>query len=216
MLRDHLQLRGVDDESVLAAMAKVPRELFVPKRIEHSAYADKALPIGLSQTISQPYIVGLMTQLLELKSTDRVLEIGTGSGYQTAILAEIAGEVFTIERIQKLSLRARQTLARLGYRNIRFRVGDGSSGWPAMAPFDAIIVTAAAPDVPAPLSSQLAQGGRLVIPTGERHDQKLLRLRRIEGGGLKTEYVAPVAFVPLIGRYGFESPLATEFECGDE
>ena len=183
------QLRGreISDPAVLAAVAAVPRHLFVPAEERGKAYSDQALPIGSGQTISQPYIVALMTSLLGLKPGARVLEVGTGSGYQAAVLSHLAVEVYTIEILRPLADRARRTLADLGYRNVRFRVGDGFQGWPEAAPFDAIVVTAAPPSVPAPLLAQLKPGGRLVIPVGGRDAlQNLLVFTRRADGGAPT------------------------------
>ncbi|MGB8993604.1 MAG: protein-L-isoaspartate(D-aspartate) O-methyltransferase [Desulfobaccales bacterium] len=195
--------RGVSDPRVLAAMKKVPRHRFIPSHLWDQAYGDYPLPIGEDQTISQPYIVALMTELLELKATDRVLEVGTGSGYQAAILAELAAQVYSIDRVASLLARAEQILASLGYTNIKTRVGDGTLGWPEEMPFDAIIVTAGAPQVPRPLTEQLALGGRLVIPVGDTWSQTLTCIRQT-ADGLKFEYHGGCRFVRLIGEYGWE------------
>jgi len=197
-----LRALGIRDERVLSAMARVPRHLFVPPELVPYAYEDRPLPIGAGQTISQPYIVALSTQALELSLQDRVLEIGTGSGYQAAVLAELAGEVYTVERLPELSQAARERLERLGYRNLHFRVGDGTKGWPDEAPFDAILVTAAAPKVPQSLVEQLAEGGRLVIPIGGRESQDLWLMRR-RTRRLEKVYLCPCTFVPLIGEEGW-------------
>jgi len=197
-----LRALGIHDERVLAAMERVPRHLFVPPELLPYAYDDRPLPIGAGQTISQPYIVALSTQALELSPQDRVLEIGTGSGYQAAVLAELAGEVYTVERLPELSQTARERLERLGYRNLYFRVGDGTKGWPEEAPFDAILVTAAAPKVPQSLVEQLAEGGRLVIPIGGRESQDLWLMRR-RTRRLEKVYLCPCTFVPLIGEEGW-------------
>ncbi len=197
-----LREKGIRDPRVLSAMEKVPRHLFVLPEFLPFAYDDRPLPIGLGQTISQPYIVALSTEALGLSPEDRVLEIGTGSGYQTAILAELAEEVFTVERIPELSWEAQERLRKLGYTNVRFRVGDGTKGWPEEAPFPAILVTAAAPRVPPSLLSQLAEGGRLVIPVGGRFQQDLWVVRK-EGGRPIYEHLCPVSFVPLIGEEGW-------------
>lgn len=202
LLVSALRRKGITDERVLAAMEKVPRHLFVLPEHLPVAYEDRPLPIGAGQTISQPYIVALSTQALALTPTDRVLEIGTGSGYQTAILAELAQEVYTVERIPELSAEAEERLRRLGYRNVRFRVGDGTKGWPEEAPFSKILVTAAAPRVPPSLLAQLQEGGRLVIPVGGRFDQDLWLVRR-EAGRPVYEHLCPVTFVPLIGEEGW-------------
>ncbi len=202
MIRRQIAPRGVRNRRVLAAMARVPRHLFVPVSLAPSAHDDAPLPVGSRQTISQPYIVALMTDALRLRRTDRVLEIGTGSGYQTAILAELAAVVHTVERLPDLAAVARARLDGLGYANVRFRVGDGTLGWPEAAPFDAIIVTAATPALPPPLVRQLALGGRLVAPVGTIADQTLtVALRRDVGLEVRDE--GPVRFVPLLGAQGF-------------
>jgi protein-L-isoaspartate(D-aspartate) O-methyltransferase len=196
-----LRGREISDPAVLAAVAAVPRHLFVPEEERGKAYADQALPIGSGQTISQPYIVALMTSLLGIKPGARVLEVGTGSGYQAAVLSHLAGEVYTIEILRPLADGARRTLTDLGYRNVRFRVGDGFQGWPEAAPFDAIVVTAAPPSVPAPLLAQLKTGGRLVIPVGGRDAlQNLLVFTRRADGGFDRASVLPVRFVPMTGE----------------
>lgn len=174
-LVEKIRRHGIKDPRVLEAILKVPRHLFVPKELIHEAYVDAPLPIGEGQTISQPYIVALMTEALELDENSKVLEIGTGSGYQAAILAEIAKEVYTVERIPSLKEKARKVLDALGYENIKFKVGDGTEGWPEYAPYDAIIVTAGAPEIPKPLVEQLKVGGRLVIPVGDELTQRLLK-----------------------------------------
>ena len=206
MIRSQMAERGLKDPIVLEAINKVPREQFVPEDLIDSAYRDSPLPIEADQTISQPYIVALMTVALELKPTDRVLEIGTGSGYSAAILAEIVNEVYTIERHQILADTARERLQKLDYENIHVLQGDGSLGWPEHAPFDAIVVTAAGPDVPQSLKQQLAIGGRLIMPVGEyRYSQTLLRVRRINENQYEEENLGGVRFVPLIGKEGWES-----------
>lgn len=197
-----LRKKGIRDPRVLSAMEKVPRHLFVLPEYLPWAYDDRPLPIGLGQTISQPYIVALSTEALELSGEEKVLEIGTGSGYQTAILAELAKEVFTVERLPELSWEARERLRNLGYRNVHFRIGDGTRGWPEEAPFSAILVTAAAPKVPQSLLAQLSEGGRLVIPVGGRFHQDLWLVRK-EGGRPVYEHLCPVSFVPLIGEEGW-------------
>jgi protein-L-isoaspartate(D-aspartate) O-methyltransferase len=199
MVRTQIEARGVKDGAVLAAMRRVPRHEFVPPAMRALAYEDSALPIAAGQTISQPYIVGLMTDLLNVKAGQRVLEIGTGSGYQAAVLAELGVEVYTIEIIAELAASARATLARLGYKNIHVRAGDGYLGWPEAAPFDAIIVTAAPPRVPQPLTDQLKLGARLVVPEGDR-DQELVVYEKSAGGELRRSSVIPVRFVPMTGR----------------
>jgi protein-L-isoaspartate(D-aspartate) O-methyltransferase len=198
MVEDQIVARGVKDVRVLEAMRKVPRHLFVPpSEVEH-AYVDSPLPIGNGQTISQPYIVALMTELLQLKGDEKVLEIGTGSGYQAAILAELCKEVYTIEIIDALAKRAAATLNALGYKNIKVKTGDGYKGWEEYAPFDAIIVTAAPEEVPPPLLEQLKEGGRLVIPLGE-YFQELYLITK-EKGEIKKKSIIPVRFVPMTGE----------------
>ncbi len=203
MVKEQLSARDVTDERVLQAMLAVPRHLFVPRDVQHLAYADAPLPIGEKQTISQPYIVALMTQLLELKGDEKVLEVGTGSGYQAAILAHLARQVYTLERIPKLAQQARKVLRKLALQNVEVIEGDGSQGLPEHAPFDAIVVTAAAPRVPEPLKQQLAEGGRLVLPVGSRVGQILERWVR-KGEDYEVERIAPVAFVPLVGTHGWK------------
>ena len=198
MVRDQLRGRDVEDPRVLSAMLKVPRHAFVPLSIIASAYDDTALPLLLGQTISQPYIVGFMTQALELKGTERVLEIGTGSGYQAAVLAEIVSEVYTIEILPELAERAKAVLSSLGYQNIHFKTGDGYMGWPEFAPFDRITVTAAPDHVPGPLIDQLKPGGRMVIPVGTL-DQELMVIQKGEHGATRRSMI-PVRFVPMTGR----------------
>ena len=197
MVEEQIQARGVADSAVLAAMRTIERHKFVPPAYRAAAYADHPLPIGEDQTISQPYIVALMTELLRVDSADTVLEIGTGSGYQAAVLAEIVAHVYTIEIVPALARRADSLLASLGYDNITVREGDGYRGWPYHAPFDAVIVTAAPPLIPQPLIDQLAEGGRMVIPVGTDW-QELLLLQK-EHGEIKSTAVAPVRFVPMTG-----------------
>jgi len=204
MVEEQLAARDVTDSRVLEAMRQVPRHLFVPPDLSEEAYLDTPLPIGHRQTISQPYIVALMTELLALHGQETVLEIGTGSGYQAAILAHLSRHVFTIERIPELTESARKILGELGYRNVTVVEGDGSQGLADHAPYHAIVVTAAAPEVPEPLKLQLAGGGRLVLPVGRQHGQILERWIR-RGEDFKRERVAPVAFVPLVGEYGWTS-----------
>jgi protein-L-isoaspartate(D-aspartate) O-methyltransferase len=201
MVTEQIMERGITDRNVLAAMRKVPRHLFVPEPYTGSSYEDKPLPIGWNQTISQPYIVAIMTEVLQLRATDRVLEIGTGSGYQAAILAEICDSVYTIDIIKQLADRAAKTLDRFGYKNIRVMHGDGYRGWPEYAPFDAIIVTCAPTRIPKPLSDQLAEGGRMIIPVGERGIQELILLVK-KNGRIREESVLPVMFVPMIDGTG--------------
>jgi len=191
--------REISDERVPRAMAKIPREVFVPDGMCHLAYEDRPLPIGEGQTISQPFIVALMTQTLELIGTEKVLELGTGSGYQAAILAEMAREVITVERFPKMAQRAERTLNNLGYTNVRVHLAEKALGWRAEAPYDAIIVTAAAPRIPQELVNQLAVGGRMVIPVGSRWDQDLLQVRK-KKKGLTITNLTPCRFVPLIGE----------------
>lgn len=193
-----LRAGGIADEAVLAAMASVPRHAFVDAALASRAYEDTALPIGHGQTISQPYIVALMTDLIDPEASDVVLEVGTGSGYQAAVLAELVARVFTIEIVEPVGRRAAEALARLGYRNVATRIGDGYGGWPEAAPFDAILVTAAAPAVPAPLVDQLKPGGRLVIPVGGQWEvQELLVIEKQPDGATSTRRTIPVRFVPL-------------------
>jgi protein-L-isoaspartate(D-aspartate) O-methyltransferase len=197
MVEQQLKPRGIKDEHVLAAMAKVPREEFVPADVRRSAYEDGPLPIGYDQTISQPYVVAFMTEQLRPKRSDRVLEIGSGSGYQAAILGELVAEVYTIEIVEPLAKSAETTLQRLGYNNVHIKVGDGYKGWPEEAPFDAIIVTCAPEKVPQPLVDQLKDGGRMVIPVGERFAQQLYLLEK-KNGQLKESVTLPVRFVPML------------------
>ena len=203
MVQVQLVPRGITDEDVLRVMEKVPRHRFVPEDMAESAYDDHPLPVGEGQTISQPYMVALMTQCLELKRDEKVLEIGTGSGYQSAILAELASEVYTIERIEKLHDNASKVLKALGCENIQFKVGDGSGGWSESAPYDGIIVTAGSPDIPRAFEEQLSEGGRLVIPVGGYYSQELVVMQKTSGK-LKKRDVCGCVFVPLIGKYGWE------------
>jgi protein-L-isoaspartate(D-aspartate) O-methyltransferase len=184
-------------------MRKVPRHEFLPEAIRGRAYADNALPLGEGQTMSQPYMVALMTELLELKGTERVLEIGTGSGYQAAVLSHVCEKVYTVERIKMLAEKARATLDRLGYRTVAIKTYDGTYGWKEMAPFDAIMVTAGAPEIPTPLVEQLRVGGRMVIPVGERYGQQLVKVVKT-AEGTRTEQSVPCMFVPLIGNHGWK------------
>ncbi len=204
MVKTQLIPRGIKDEKVLNAMRKVPRHIFVPENRKDEAYEDGPLPIGYGQTISQPYMVAKMTELLEPDINKKVLEIGTGCGYQTAILAELFKEVYTIERIPELTEIAKENLKKLGYKNIHFKIGDGTVGWKEFAPYDAIIVTAGAPKVPESLKKQLSEnGGILVIPVGDRFTQSLLKIKR-KGNYYDTENLFFCAFVPLIGEEGWK------------
>lgn len=200
-----LRRRGIRNEAVLKAMEEVPRHLFVPPRLQAAAYDDSPLYIGHGQTISQPYMVARMTELLEVSPGSRVLEIGTGSGYQAAVLAHMGAEVWTVERIPELAEKAKAILTELGYTQVHIRVGDGTAGWPEYAPYDGIVVTAAAPYVPDPLVEQLAENGRLVIPVGGRDIQQL-RVVRKAAGGTKEHFVLDCRFVPLVGEYGYNDP----------
>ena len=199
MVTEQLKARGISDERVLNAMNKVPREEFVPPDSRDASYEDGPLPIGYGQTISQPYIVAFMTEQLRLKPSDRVLEIGTGSGYQAAILAELMSQVYSIEIVEPLAKNAEATLQRLGYENVHVKIGDGYKGWPEAAPFDAIIVTCAPDRVPQPLVDQLKDGGRMVIPVGDRIAQELYLLEK-KNGQLKQSATLPVRFVPMTGE----------------
>lgn len=204
MVGTQLIARGISAPRVLEAFRKVPRHAFVPENIRSSAYDDCALPIGEGQTISQPYMVAIMTELLKLKGGEEVLEIGTGSGYQTAILSMLCKKVYTMERIKALAQRAENILHRLGYNNVEYIVGDGTEGYLPQAPYDGILVTAGCPEIPAPLIEQLSEGGRLVVPVGERHLQTLTVLTK-EKGKTRTEESIGCVFVPLIGKFGWES-----------
>jgi protein-L-isoaspartate(D-aspartate) O-methyltransferase len=199
MVQEQLMSRGIHDKRVLTAMSKVPREEFVPQNSRGGSYTDQPLPIGYDQTISQPYVVAFMTEHLRLQPGDRVLEIGTGSGYQAAILAELVAEVYTIEIIEPLAKRAEATLQRLGYKNVHVKAGDGYKGWPDHAPFDAITVTCAPDHVPQPLIDQLKEGGRMIIPVGGFGDQELYLLEK-KNGQLQRRAVLPVRFVPMTGE----------------
>lgn len=205
MVRNHVEARGINDPKVLAALRKVPRHLFVSEALMDQAYNDCPLPIGEQQTISQPYIVAEMTQALQLSGDDRVLEIGTGSGYQAAILAEIVAKVYTVERKQSLFMKARKLFDELKYFNIVTRYTDGTIGWKAESPFDAIIVTAGAPEIPEGLIEQLAIGGRMVIPVGDQHSQDLVLIRKT-ADGVTTESLGRCRFVKLVGKHGWAPP----------
>ena len=202
MVAEQLELRGIGDQRVLAVMRAVPRDRFIPAEYAEHAYDDGPLPIGSAQTISQPYMVALMSEVAMLHGTERVLEIGTGSGYQTAILARLAAEVYSVEVIRSLHDRARAITAAMGIGNLHLRCGDGSEGWPEAAPFDAIIVTAAMPGIARPLLDQLAPHGRLVAPIGEDELQTLVRISR-EDGSWREEYFGECRFVRMTGKYGF-------------
>jgi len=199
MVEEQIQVRGISDQRVLKSMLKVPRHEFVPEKYRFAAYEDSPLIIGEDQTISQPYIVALMTELLDLKTTDKVFEVGTGSGYQAAIIAEIVSAVYTIEIIESLANKATGTLEKLGYTNVYTRWGDGYQGWKEHAPYDAIIVTAAPDHIPEPLVEQLANGGKMVIPVGENY-QELYLLKKGENGKITKRSVIPVRFVPMTGE----------------
>ncbi len=204
MVESQIIARGIKDRRLIEAMLKVPRHIFVEEAMATQAYNDNPLPIGEKQTISQPYMVALMTELLELKGTEKVLEIGTGSGYQAAILASLADRVYTIERIRSLVLRARKALDILGLFNVNIKIADGTVGWKEDAPFDAIIVTAGSPDIPLELIDQLAVGGRMVIPVGGQIEQTLLRITKETDGAIVREELTGCRFVKLIGKYGWE------------
>ena len=204
LLVETLREKGVRDLAVLHAVSIVPRHLFVPASAIHRAYEDSALPIGAGQTISQPYVQARSLELLRLRGTDRVLEVGAGSGYQTALLASLASTVLAVERIPELARSARDALAAAGIGNASVVVGDGTLGWRAYAPYDAIVVAAASPSVPAPLIEQLTEGGRLVIPLGDQN-QQVLTLVEKEAGGVRTTTVSDVRFVPLLGEFGFDA-----------
>jgi protein-L-isoaspartate(D-aspartate) O-methyltransferase len=203
MIQEQLVSRGINDPRVLRAMAKVPRHLFLESELWGQAYEDHPLPIGADQTISQPYMVALMAEALELEGAERVLEVGTGSGYAAAVLSELCAEVFTVEAVEELALKARTRLSSLGYRNVSVLVGDGTLGWEEHAPYDAVIIAAAAPCIPRPLLEQLKIPGYLVFPMGEKELQTLVRIRK-DGAGIREEYLGDCHFVKLRGRYGWE------------
>ena len=202
MVEDQIRKRGIRSPLLLESLARVPRHLFVPEELLAHAYEDRALSIGEGQTISQPYMVAAMTEYLELEGSERVLEVGTGSGYQAAVLAELAKEVITIENLPSLAEAARERLLALGYRNIQVKIGDGTLGWLEAAPFDAAVVAAAAPAVPTPLVEQLREGGRLIIPVGDSEKQTLLRIRK-SANEMAQEKLFACQFVPLRGRHGW-------------
>ena len=204
MVDQQIIRRGVNDPRVIAAMQKVPRHLFVQEALQYRGYDDNPLPIGQAQTISQPYIVALMSQNLNIKGGEKVLEIGTGSGYQAAVLAEMGAKVFTIERVEKLYHNSRKLLEDLKYHDIAVKLGDGTIGWAGHAPYDRSIVTAGAPEVPKAYWDQLAEGGRIAIPVGDVHVQSLVLVDKIEGKEVKSQ-VCGCVFVPLIGKYGWQT-----------
>jgi len=203
MVEEQIAGRGIKDPRLIVAMRKVPRHLFVEEALQDQAYSDHPLPIGEKQTISQPYMVALMTEALALTGKEKVLEIGTGSGYQAAILAELASKVFTVERILSLAMRARELLLQLNYSNVEVKFSDGTVGWPDESPFDAIMVTAGSPEIPQPLIDQLKVGGRMAIPVGDANAQDLIRIVKTEDG-IKKENWGGCRFVKLIGKYGWE------------
>ncbi|HZV47547.1 MAG TPA: protein-L-isoaspartate(D-aspartate) O-methyltransferase [Thermodesulfovibrionales bacterium] len=204
MVQTQLLPRGIHNKRVLDAMRKVPRHLFVDEPMQFKAYDDMALSIEGNQTISQPYMVAIMTELLELKGNEKVLEIGTGSGYQAAILAELAKEVFSVERIASLAGRAEERLYAIGYKNIHIKVDDGTLGWPEESPFDRIIITAGAPKIPDPLTGQLSENGILLAPVGDRSSQQLMKMIKIKGT-ITEEFHTLCVFVPLIGKHGWKT-----------
>lgn len=204
MVETQLVKRGIKDKRVLGAMRKVPRHLFMPEELRHNAYSDSPLPIGEGQTISQPYIVAFMTESLHLQASEKVLELGTGSGYQAALLAELVQAVYTVERIPELCQKAQLVLKGLGYTNIHFKIGDGTHGWPEKGPFDGIMVTAAAPEISPLWVEQLAEEGRMVVPVGPRLSQTLQRVTK-RRGQVQIEYLSECVFVPLLGDYGYST-----------
>jgi len=203
MVTEQLIRRGISDKAVLDVFLKVERDRFIPEELKMNAYADYPVPIGEDQTISQPFIVALMTESLGLTGTERVLEIGSGSGYQTAVLAELAREVYSVERFDGLGERAKRLLDELGYKNIKIKIGDGTLGWPEEAPFDRIIITAASPQIPRPLSEQLKEGGRLILPLGESFSQVLTLAQKVNGV-LNSKGICGCVFVPLVGEHGWK------------
>jgi len=204
MVEEQITSRGIKEAKLIAAMKKIPRHLFVEEALQNQAYTDHPLPIGEKQTISQPYMAALMTEASLLTGKEKVLEIGTGSGYQTAILAELSEKVFSIERIRPLAIRSRKLLYELGYFNVEIKIFDGTFGWVEESPFDAILVTAGSPDIPQPLIDQLTTGGRLVIPVGDAFVQDLFRMTKTETGA-KKEDLGGCRFVKLIGKYGWKT-----------
>jgi protein-L-isoaspartate(D-aspartate) O-methyltransferase len=203
MVEFQLKPRGINDPRVLEAMSEVHRHLFVPEDARPHAYGDHPIPIGEGQTISQPYMVALMTQALELKGDERVLEVGTGSGYQAALLSRLCSKVYTVEKVASLALKTKELFNKQGYDNINVKVGDGTEGWPEFSPYDGIVVTAGAPKIPEPLVEQLAEGGRIVIPVGNTFSQELVVGKKISGK-LTQEGVCGCMFVPLLGKYGWK------------
>lgn len=203
MVKNQLIPRGIKNKKLLEVMGKIPRHLFIEDALSGEAYNDHPVPIGEKQTISQPYIVALMTEALELKGNENTLEIGTGSGYQTAILAELSERVYTIERIKSLMIKARKLLDQLGYNNILFKAFDGTLGWKEYAPFDTIMVTAGAPNIPDPLMEQLADNGRIIIPVGDKYSQELIKITK-KGDSLNRESMGGCRFVNLIGMHGWQ------------
>jgi protein-L-isoaspartate(D-aspartate) O-methyltransferase len=201
-LVERLRERGISSSPILQAFLEVPRHEFLPEAVLHRAYEDAPLLIGFGQTASQPSLQALYMQQLELKPTDRVLEIGTGSGYQTAVLAQLVDRVYSVERVRDLSLRARAVLDRLRVHNVALLVGDGTVGWSRYAPYDAILVAAGSPEIPAPLVDQLAEGGRMLVPVGDRDSQRLLKVRQT-AGDVESEEILDCSFVPLLGRFGW-------------
>jgi protein-L-isoaspartate(D-aspartate) O-methyltransferase len=206
LLTERIRARGIGDLAVLQAFQDTPRHEFVPEAVRHRAYEDAPLPIGFGQTASQPSLQALYVQLLELRRSDRVLEVGTGSGYQTAVLARLVDRVYSIERVRELSTRARAALDRMGAFNVALLVGDGTVGWSRYAPYDAILVAAGSPEVPGPLAEQLAEDGRMLVPVGTRESQQLLLVRRTPAG-LTSEKIIDCTFVPLLGRFGWAADL---------
>jgi protein-L-isoaspartate(D-aspartate) O-methyltransferase len=203
MVREQLVSRGINDPRVLRAMAEVPRHLFLESELWDQAYEDHPLPIGANQTISQPYMVALMAEALELKGAEKVLEVGTGSGYAAVVLSQLCTELFTVESVEELALKARTLLSRLGSRNVSVLVGDGTLGWEEHAPYDAVVISAAAPCIPRPLLEQLKTPGHLLFPMGEKELQTLVRIRK-DKTGIREEYLGECHFVKLTGRYGWE------------
>ena len=211
MVKTQLIPRGIKDQRVLSAMKEVPRHLFVADHIQSRAYDDMALSIGDGQTISQPYMVAIMSELLELHGTEKILEIGTGSGYQAAVLSQLAQEVYTVERIESLAQKAEARFQALGYSNVSVKIDDGTLGWTEKAPFDRIIITAGSPEIPKPLFDQLSEGGIIIAPVGDRFSQQLLKLEKSHGKIIETRHT-PCVFVPLIGKHGWsEDPDNPQF-----